>query len=118
MPLIIFRYLSELSQKRSLFCLLLFQIFPEVSQSHVALFQEGIVHGEGCPHALWLMTLLGKLQIFAEHRALVWMSTVFDDFLGTAQRTLATKIGNALLGNNDIHIMLRTIHVATHRNDG
>jgi len=37
MPLIIFRYLSELSQKRSLFSLLLFQIFPEVSQSHISL---------------------------------------------------------------------------------
>ena len=36
----------------------------------------------------------------------------------TFRETLATKIGNALLGNNDIHIMLRTIHVATHRNDG
>ena len=88
MPLIIFRYLSELSQKRSLFSLLLFQIFPEVSQSHISLLQEGIVHGEGCPHALWLMALLGKLQIFAEHRAIVWMSTVFDDFLGTVQRTM------------------------------
>ena len=29
------------------FGLLLFQIFSEISQSHVALLQEGIVHGEG-----------------------------------------------------------------------
>ena len=64
------------------------------------------------------MALLGKLQIFAEHRAIVWMSTVFDDFLGTAQRTLATKIGYSLLSNDDIHIMLGTVHVTAHRNDG
>ena len=45
------------------FDLLLFQIFSEISQSHIALLQEGIVHGEGGTHALWLVALLGKLQI-------------------------------------------------------
>lgn len=46
------------------------------------------------------------------------MRTVFDNLLGTAQRTLATKIGNSLLGNNDIHIVLGAIHMTAHRNDG
>ena len=100
------------------FGLLLFQIFSEISQSHVSLLQEGIVHGEGGTHALWLVSLLSKLQILTEHRAIIRMRTVLDNLLGTTQRTLATKIGNALLGNDDIHIVLGTVHVTAHRNNG
>lgn len=51
------------------------------------------MHGEGGTHALWLVSLLGKLQILTKHRAIIRMRTVFDNLLGTAQRTLATKIG-------------------------
>ena len=76
------------------------------------------MHGEGGTHALWLVSLLGKLQIFTEHRAIIRVRTVFNNLLGTAQRTLATKIGNSLLGNDDIHIVLSAIYMAAHRNDG
>ena len=76
------------------------------------------MHGEGGTHALWLVSLLGKLQILTEHRAIIRMRTVFDNLLGTAQRTLATKIGYSLLGNDDIHIVLSAIHMTAHRNDG
>ena len=96
----------------------LFQIFSEICQSHVALLQEGIVHGEGGTHALWLVALLGKLQILSEHRTVIWMRTVFDNLLGTAQWTLATEIGYTLFGDNHIHIVLGTVHVTAHRNDG
>ena len=63
----IIRYFSESSMKdlssrfSQSFGLLLFQIFSEISQSHISLLQEGIVHGEGSTHALWLVSLLGKL---------------------------------------------------------
>ena len=86
----IIRYFSESSMKdlssrfSQSFGLLLFQIFSEISQSHISLLQEGIVHGEGSTHALWLVALLSKLQVFAEHRAVIWMGTVFDNLLGTA----------------------------------
>ena len=100
------------------FGLLLFQIFSEICQSHISLLQEGIVHSEGSTHALWLVALLGKLQILTEHRAIIRMRTVFDNLFGTAQRTLATKIGYSLLSNDNIHIVLGTIYMAAHRNDG
>ena len=76
------------------------------------------MHGEGGTHALWLVALLGKLQVFAEHRAVIRMGTVFDNLFGTAQWAFATEIGNSLFGNDDIHIVLGTVHVTAHRNNG
>ena len=46
------------------------------------------------------------------------MRTVLDNLLGTTQRTLATEIGYSLLGNDNIHIVLGTIYMTAHRNDG
>ena len=86
----IIRYFSESSMKdlssrfSQSFGLLLFQIFSEICQSHISLLQEGIVHGEGSTHALWLVALLGKLQILTEHWTVIWMGTVFDNLFGTA----------------------------------
>ena len=120
----IIRYFSESSMKdlssrfSQSFGLLLFQIFSEISQSHISLLQEGIVHGESSTHALWLVALLGKLQVFAEHRAVIRMGTVFDNLFGTAQWAFATEIGYSLFGNDDIHIVLGTVHVTAHRNNG
>lgn len=63
----IIRYFAESSMKdlssrfSQSFGLLLFQIFSEISQSHISLLQEGIVHSEGSTHALWLVSLLCKL---------------------------------------------------------
>jgi len=120
----IIQYFSESSMKdlssrfSQSFGLLLFQIFSEISQSHISLLQECIVHGEGSTHALWLVALLGKLQIFTKHRAVIWMGTVLDNLFGTAQWAFATEIGYSLFGNNHIHIMLGAIHVTAHRNNG
>ena len=36
----------------------LFQIFPEVGESHIALLQEGVIHGERSSHALRFVSLL------------------------------------------------------------
>ncbi len=79
---------------------------------HVALLQECIVHGEGGTHALWLVALLCKLQVFAEHRAIIRMRTVLDNLLGTAQWALATKIGYTLFGDDHIHIVLGPVYMA------
>ena len=76
------------------------------------------MHGEGGTHALWLVSLLCEFQIFTEHWTIIRVRTVFDNLLGTAQRTLATKIGYSLLSNDDIHIMLSAVHMAAHRNNG
>ena len=120
----IIRYFSESSMKdlssrfSQSFVLLLFQIFSEISQSHVALLQEGIVHGEGSTHALWLVALLGKLQILTEHWTVIRMGTVFDNLFGTAQWAFATEIGYSLFGNDHIHIVLGAVHVTAHRNNG
>ena len=46
------------------------------------------------------------------------MRTVFDNLLGTAQWAFATEIGYSLLGNDNIHIVLGTVHVTAHRNNG
>ena len=120
----IIQYFSESSMKdlssrfSQSFDLLLFQIFSEICQSHISLLQEGIVHGEGSTHALWLVALLGKFQILTKHRAVIWMGTVLDNLLGTAQWAFATEIGYSLFGNDHIHIVLGAVHVTAHRNNG
>ena len=64
------------------------------------------------------MPLLGKLEVFAQHGTIVGMSTVLYNLLGSTQWTLTTKVGNALLGDDDINIMFCTIYMATHGYDG
>ena len=41
-----------------------------------------------------------------------------EHFLKQIEGVEATEVGYALLGNDDIHIVLCTIHMTTHRNDG
>ena len=45
------------------------------------------------------------------------MCTVLDDALGTLCRRLATQVGNTLLGNDDVDIVLRAVLVRNERYD-
>jgi len=96
----------------------LFQIFPEVGESHIALLQEGVVHGERSSHALRFVSLLCQLQVFAQHGSVVGMSTILDNLFSSAQRTLSSQVSNALFSHNDVHIVLRAVHMAAHRHNG
>ena len=67
---------------------------------------------------MWsLRAVAGQFEVIPKKLFVVRMSTVFDDGLCAFFRTLATKIGNTLLGDNDIDIVLRVVVVGYHRYD-
>ena len=84
----------------------LFHIFCEVSQVHVALTSQGVVHSEGSSQVVTGLSHLGDLQVIPQQLLVVGVSSVLDDALSTLSRTLSTQVGNTLFGNNDVHIVL------------
>ena len=52
------------------------------------------------------MSHLGNLQVVPQQLSVVGMCTVLDDGLGTLLGSLATQVGNTLLGNDDVDIVL------------
>ena len=95
------------------------QIFAEISKSHVALLQEGVVESERGAHALGLVSHgRNVLQVIAQQRSVVGMGAMLDDFMSPAHGSFAAKVGHALLGDDDVHVVLRAVYMATHRYDG
>ena len=58
------------------------------------------------------------VEIIAQQRLVVRVSTILYYFMRTTYRTLAAEVGKALLGNDDVYIMFGRVYVAAHRNDG
>ena len=95
----------------------LLHILREVRQVHVAFACQRIVHGEGGSEAVAGMSARTQLQVIPQQLLVVGMCAVFDDGLCTLHGALATKVGNTLLRNDDIDIVLRGILVGDERND-
>ena len=58
------------------------------------------------------------VEIIAQQRLVVRVSTILYYLMRTTYRTLAAEVGKALLGNDDVYIMFGGVYVAAHRNDG
>ena len=97
---------------------LVFQILSKVGQPHIALAHECVVKGEGATHGLWLVAATRYFKIVAQQRTVVGMGAVLNDFLGTAQCSLASEIGHTLFGDNDVHVVLGGDHMAAHGHNG
>ena len=94
---------------------LLFDVFCEVCQLHVALARQRVVHGEGGRQVVTRLSHLRDLQVVPQQLLVVGMSTVLDDALGTLCRRLATQVGNTLLGDDDVDIVLGRVLMADER---
>lgn len=81
---------------------------------HVALAHQSVVHGEGSCQAVACLSHLGNLQIVAQQRTVVRMSTVLYDEVCTLYWALASQVGHTLLCNDDVYIVLRVILMAYH----
>ena len=84
----------------------LLHILGEVGQVHIALATESVVHSEGSRETMVCLTAGSYLQIVAEHRTIVRMCTVLDDEVSALHWALATKVGDTLLGNDNVHVVL------------
>ena len=80
---------------------------------HVALAQEGVVHGEGSSKLMMGMaaTFLGILQVILEHGTIVGVCNL-DEFLSLLHVALMAKVGHAILRDDCIYIMVRVVDVA------
>ena len=86
--------------------------------THVAGLHELLVHCESAGEVVLGLTVLSDLEVVTEHLAILRSYAVIDDLLGTLTRTLATQIGNTLLGHDDLDRVLGVIEVRYHRYDG
>ena len=73
---------------------------------HVTLASQRVVHGEGSGEAVTGVSARGQFEVFAEQWLVVGVSTVLDDELCTLCGALATQVGDALLGDDDVDIVL------------
>ena len=89
----------------------LFNILREVGQLHVTLASQRVVHSEGSGQVVTGLAHLGNLQVVPQQLLVVGVCTVLYDTLSTLCRRLATQVGNTLLGNDDVDVVLRAVLV-------
>ena len=64
------------------------------------------MHGEGGREVVTGLSHLGNLEVVPQKLLVVGVCTVLDDALSTLDGALATKVGDTLLGNDDVDIVL------------
>ena len=100
-----------LQAKRTTFLLPL-HIFAEIGESHVALLCKSVVEGEGCTQGARLVSLRRNALIVAQQRTIVGVGAVVYYLFGATCRALSAQVGNALLGYDDVHIVLGRVDMA------
>ena len=96
----------------------LFCVFSPVRILHITALSQFRVHSECSLDGVWSLGFAaGQFEIIPKQLFVVGMRTILDDSLRTFFRTLATKVGNTLFGDDDIYRMLAVVEVRHHRND-
>ena len=90
----------------------LLDVFGQVSEAHVALAQECVVHGEGCGEAVVCVStvFLGIAQEVLQQGTVVGMSYA-DDFLCLLHIRLVAQVGYAVLCDDGIYKVVRVVDV-------
>lgn len=92
--------------------------FREIRLAHIALLIQRDMECKRCTESVRSLANLAHIKIFTEQWAIIRMSASFDNLMGTLNRILATKVGKALLCDDDINRMLAVVDVSSHRNNG
>ena len=71
----------------------------------------------GAVEALRGVGCSSQRKIAAQQRAIFGMGAPVDDQAGALVRGLATKVGHAVLGDDDLHAVLAVVEVRNHGND-
>ena len=95
----------------------LFHVLSIIREMHVTLTDESVMERECCRQVVMCLTALCNLELIPQELLVIGMSAVLDDALCTLHRTLATKVGNTLLGDDDIDIVLGVVVMTYHRHD-
>ena len=76
-------------------------VFRIVSEVHVTLLKECVVHSINGTQVLRSLSLFASsLYVIPQQLFVIGVSTVFDDSFGSLYRTLSTKVGITLFGND------------------
>lgn len=68
-------------------------------------------------HTLTQTLELGFVEVILKYGHVVWVSTFLDDDTSSLARRQATNIGETLLGDDNIEIMLGLVDMSTHGNN-
>src|SRR5690554_4613316 len=60
----------------------------------------------------------GAVEVIQQLLTEVRVSTVVDDGMGSLAGRQAAQVGQALLGDDDLHIVFGVIHMGDHRHNG
>lgn len=91
--------------------------FGEVDVAHVAGVGKLGVECECRLKGVGSLTALAELEVVAEEGTVVGVGAVLDDDLGTLQGILAAKVGDALVGDEDVDGVLGVVGVTDHGHD-
>ena len=90
----------------------------EVGLAHVAVVNQGAVHGEGDVGVHHHVALLGEAEVLAQQGTIDGMGGLLDDFVSALHGILATQVGDTLVGDDDIHRVRVVVGIGNHRHDG
>lgn len=88
-------------------------VFP-LRITHIAGFEELLVHSQSAAQYMRCVRRLRHLKVLVQHRTIRRIYAVIDDLMRTLDRTLATQVSNTVLGDDNLHRVLRVIHMAYH----
>ena len=97
--------------------MLVFDVFGEVGEAHVAFAAQRVVHGECCWQAMTGVASCAEFEIVPEELLVVGMHAFLDDELCTLHGAFGTQVGHALLGDDDVDVVLRMVLVADEWHD-
>ena len=93
-------------------------VLAPVGESHVALAEVSVVHGEGCRDDVGRVSALltSNLHVFAQQWAIVGVSDG-DERLGFLRSTLVAQVGNAVFRHDGVNVVLCVIDVRAEWHD-
>ena len=108
-----------MTQPRSMICDGLLNVLGEVCKAHVALAEEGVVHGKSGAEAVVCVTaeLLGVLEVIAEEGLVVGVSHL-DELLGFLHGALTAQVSHAVFGDDSIDEVAGVVDMAGERHNG
>lgn len=88
------------------FLLLVFDVFGEVGESHVAFAAQCVVHGECSWQAVTCMSSGAEFEIVPKELLVVGMHAFLDDELCPLHGPFGAQVGHSLLSDDDVDIVL------------
>ena len=86
--------------------------------AHIAGFQEFLMEGKSGAERLGGMAVFGEFEIAPEQIPIGGIDAMVDDQFGAFAGCFAAEVGDAVLGDQNLHRVFAVVDVGTHRDDG